>query len=111
MPQIEIFKTETLGDHLTLLTLMHSYAQHHPKTLLELDYHQVPSQRAVYKLRPQHLSSTYHLGDATIQHVTEAENYHIGVAGRSKKIREKASRKLERLTSITLTKLEESLEQ
>ena len=111
MPQIEIFKTETLGDHLTLLTLMHSYAQHHSKTLLEVDYHQAPSPRAVYRLRPQHLSSTYHLGDATIQNVIEAENYYVEVAGRNRKIRERACRKLQRLTSIKLNKLEESLKQ
>lgn len=93
MPKISFFRTKDFGEHLTLLTLMQSYAQQHSKVLLEIEYNKVPSQKAVHNLRPQHLSSTYHLGlgDATIQHVTEAERYYLGIAGRSKKIREKAT--------------------
>ncbi len=108
MPKIEIYKTETIGEHLMLLTLMHSYAQHHPKILLELDYHQIPSQKAVYKLREQILSSVYHFDKVTILHISGNNNL-IKFAGKRNKDRKEAKGKLERLIGITLNRSESSI--
>lgn len=110
MPKTEIYKTETTGEHLMLLTLMHSYAQHHPKTLLELDYHQIPSQKAVYKLREEILSSVYHFNNVTILHISGSNNI-VKFVGMRNKDRNEAKGKLERLIGITLNRLENSIKQ
>jgi hypothetical protein len=112
MPKIDYYRTEDPRMHNYLLTVMHTLARHDSKKssekLLELEYHKVHSQRGVNYLRKEILSSTYHLGDSTILHLTdlrEDDNY-IAIAAKTSKVRNRDREELEHLTKVKLTKLE-----
>lgn len=107
MVKKDIYRTEDPKEHTFLSMAMHTYAHQHPKELLELSYRKIPSQIGVYHLRKKSLTSTYHLGDVTIQHITE-DTPHITFSGRNKKVRIKAKQKLQRITNIILSPLESS---
>ncbi len=104
MAKTDTYTAENSQEHAFLLTAMHTYAMHHPRELVEKSYHEIPSQRGVYKMRIETLTSTYHLGDSTLQHVTGELSY-LAFTGRNRKVRLKAARKLEEITSIKLNPL------
>lgn len=107
MAKTEKYATEDPKHHFLLLTVLHTYANHHSRELVEIDYHKIPiHHRVIYKLRPYQLTSTYHLLNTTIQHITGEEDKYISFTGKSKKTRDKAKVKLERMTNIDLNPLE-----
>jgi|GEM_PF-5657411 len=102
------YKTGNFQEHSLLLTEMHTYSQHNPARLVEISFHQIPSQRGIYKLREKKLSSIYYLAGVAISHITAGdEDFYVSFTGKSRRERESAKRKLENLTNINLASLEE----